>query len=156
VTQCIIISGNTTRFQIQRKTEKTAYWEVSWFAISSPDVKVKWSRYRPGVSQMVGRVIALQFHDRGTRKRWVFSVTPQPNFTTGKDPEPIVQEAGWSPGLVWKGGKSRPHRDSILDRPALSQSLYRLSYPAQLHQMLVWSNEERTEGYVAGMVVQQI
>jgi len=28
------------------------------------------------------------------------------------------------------GGKSRPHRDSILDRPARSQSLYRLSYPA--------------------------
>ena len=31
---------------------------------------------------------------------------------------------------VWMGGKSRPHRDSITDRPARSQSLYRLSYPA--------------------------
>jgi hypothetical protein len=29
-------------------------------------------------------------------------------------------------------GKSRPHRDSIPDRPARSQSLYRLSYPAHL------------------------
>jgi len=29
-----------------------------------------------------------------------------------------------------EGGKSRPHRDSIPDRPARSQSLYRLSYPA--------------------------
>ena len=28
-----------------------------------------------------------------------------------KDPVPIVQEAGWSPGPVWTGGKSRPHRD---------------------------------------------
>ena len=28
------------------------------------------------------------------------------------------------------GGKSRPHRDSIPDRPARGQSLYRLSYPA--------------------------
>ena len=28
------------------------------------------------------------------------------------------------------GGKSRPHRDSIPDRPALSQPLYRLSYRA--------------------------
>ena len=27
-------------------------------------------------------------------------------------------------------GKSRPHRDSIPDRPARSQSLYRLSYTA--------------------------
>ena len=34
------------------------------------------------------------------------------------------------PGPVWMGGKSRPHRDSIPDRPARSQSLYRLSYPA--------------------------
>jgi len=38
-----------------------------------------------------------------------------------KDPVPIVQEAGWTPGPVWTGGKSRPHRDSITDRPASSQ-----------------------------------
>ena len=31
----------------------------------------------------------------------------------GKDPVPIVQEAGWAPGPVWTGGKSRPHRNSI-------------------------------------------
>jgi len=30
-------------------------------------VKVKWSRYRPGVAQWMGRGIALLFHDRGTR-----------------------------------------------------------------------------------------
>ena len=33
-------------------------------------VKVKCSRYRPGVAQRVGRGIALLFHDRDTR-RWV-------------------------------------------------------------------------------------
>jgi len=38
----------------------------------------------------------------------------------GRDPVPILQEAGWAPGPVWTGGKSRPHRDSILDRPAHS------------------------------------
>ena len=38
---------------------------------------------------------------------------------------------GWVvPGPVWTYGKSRPHRHSIPDRPARSQSLYRLSYPA--------------------------
>jgi len=42
----------------------------------------------------------------------------------GKDPVPIVQEAGWASGPVWTGGKSRPHRDSIPDRPAHSQSPY--------------------------------
>ena len=35
-------------------------------------------------------------------------------------PLPILQEAGWAPGPVWMGGKSRPHRDAILDRPAHS------------------------------------
>ena len=30
------------------------------------------------------------------------------------------------PGLVWTGGKSRPHWDSIPDRPARSQFLYRI------------------------------
>jgi len=50
----------------------------------------------------------------------------------GKDPVPILQEAGWASGAVLTGGKSRLHRDSIPDRPACSQSLYRLNYPASL------------------------
>jgi len=58
------------------------------------------------------------------------SPTPRPPIPPGKDPVPTVQEAGWTPGPVWTGGKSRPHRDSIPDRPARSQSLYRLSYRA--------------------------
>ena len=91
--------------------------------------RVKWSRYRPGVAQRVGRGIALLFHDRGTRREWAVSSTPRPHFTAGKDPVPILQDAGRAPGPVWTGGKSRPHRDSIPDRPARSQSLYRLSYP---------------------------
>ena len=60
------------------------------------------------------------------------SSTPRPYFTPGKDPVPILQEAGWAPGPVWRGGKSRRHRDSIPDRPARSQSLYTLSYPAHI------------------------
>jgi len=51
----------------------------------------------------------------------VVSGMHRPHFTPGKDPVPILQEAGWAPGPVWTGGKSRPHR------PARSQSLYRLS-----------------------------
>ena len=98
-----------------------------------------WSRYRPGVAQRVGRGIALLFHDCGTRWGWVVSSTPRPHFAPGKDPVPIVQEAGWSPGPVWTGEKSRPHGDSNLDRPVRSQSLYRLSYPA--HLPCVWSVE---------------
>jgi len=91
----------------------------------------KFSRDRPGVAQRLGRGIALLFHDRGTRRGWVVSSMPRPHFTPGKDALPISQEAGWAPESVWTGGKSRPNRDSIRDRPAGSLSLYWLSYPAQ-------------------------
>ena len=91
--------------------------------------KGKVIRHRPGVAQRVGWGIPLLFHDRGTRRGWVVSSTPRPHFTPGKDPVPILQETGWAPGLGWTCGKSRPHRDSIADRPLRSQSLYRLSYP---------------------------
>jgi len=37
----------------------------------------------------------------------------QQHFTPGKDPVPVIQEAGWAPGPVWTGGKSRLHRGSI-------------------------------------------
>ena len=59
---------------------------------------MKWSRYRPGVTQRVGRCIAVLFHDRGTRRGWVVSSTPRPHFTPGKDPVPVLQEAGWAQG----------------------------------------------------------
>jgi hypothetical protein len=76
------------------------------------------------------RGIALPFHDHGTRSGWGVSVTPQPLFTPGKDPVPIVQEAGWGPGPVWTGaGNLAPTGIRSPDRPARSQSLYRLRYP---------------------------
>ena len=83
--------------------------------------KVKCCRYRPGVAQRVGRGIALLFHDRGIRSGWVVSSTYRPHFTPGKDPVPVLQETGWVPGPVSTGGKSRPRRDSISDRPSHSR-----------------------------------
>ena len=83
--------------------------------------KVKWPRYRPGVAQRVGRGIALIFHDRGTRRGWVVSSTPRPHSTSRKDPVPILQEAGWTPGPVWTGGKSRPHQESRTVQPVVSR-----------------------------------
>jgi len=58
---------------------------------------------------------------------WVGQPHAPATSTPGKDSVPIVQGAGWATGPVWTGGKSRPHRDSIPDRPARSQSLHRLS-----------------------------
>jgi len=49
----------------------------------------------------------------------------------GKDPVPIVQEAGWATGSVWTGAKNlAPTGIRSPDHPAHSQSLYRLRYPA--------------------------
>ena len=94
--------------------------------------KARWSRYRPGVAQRVGRGIALLFHDRGTRRGWVASSTPRPHFTPGKDPVPILQEARWAPGPLWTGGKSRPHRDSMAERPARSSVAIPTELPGPL------------------------
>jgi hypothetical protein len=75
--------------------------------------------------------IALPFYDHGTRRGSEVSVTPQPLFTPGKEPLPIVQETGWAPGLVWTGAENlAPTKIRSADRPARSQSLYRLHYPA--------------------------
>jgi len=72
----------------------------------------------------------------GTRRGWGFSVTPRPLFTPGKDPVPIVQEAGWASGPDWTGAENlAPTGIRSPDRPARSQSLYRLSYPAHLHSV---------------------
>jgi len=106
-------------------------------------LKVKRSRYRPGVAQRVGRGIAALLHDRCTRRGWVVSSTPRPLFTPEKQPVPILQEAGWVPGSVWTDGGSRPHRDSIPDRPARSQSLYRLSYRTHFYYNVVDLNVRR-------------
>jgi hypothetical protein len=56
---------------------------------------------------------------------------PRPGrFTPGRDPVPIVQEAGWAPEPVWMCAKNlAPTRIRSRDRPARSQSLYWLSYP---------------------------
>ena len=84
-------------------------------------IKVKWSRYRLGVAQRMGRGIALLFHDRGTRRGWVVSSKPRPHFTRGKDPVPILQEAGWAPGPVWTGGITRPGTRSRTVQPPVSR-----------------------------------
>ena len=111
-------------------------------------IKVKWFRYRPGVAQRVGRGIAVLFHDRGTRRGWVVSSTPRPHFTPGKDPVPIVQEAGWAPGPIWTGGKSRPHRDSIPDRPAHSSVAIPTELPSPHRHIYIYTHKHTHTEYV--------
>ena len=82
----------------------------------------------PVVAQRVGRGIALLFYDRGTRRRWVVSSTPQPYFTPGKDPVPIVQEAGWAPGPSGQAENLAPPGFDPRTVQPVAQSLHRLSY----------------------------
>jgi hypothetical protein len=77
------------------------------------------------------RGIALLFHDYGNSRGWGVNFTSRPLFTPGKDPVLIVQEAEWAPGLVWTGVENLASTGiRSPDFPARSQSLYRLSYPA--------------------------
>ena len=65
---------------------------------------------------------------RGEGSGWS---TPRPGrFTPGKDPIPIVQEAGWAPRPVWTRAENlAPTGIRSPDRPARSESLYRLRHP---------------------------
>jgi len=86
--------------------------------------------YRPYGPQG-SRDIAVLFLDHSTRRGWGVSFTPRPLFTPGKEPVPIVQKAGWATGPVWTVAENlTPTGIRSPDRPARSQSLYRLSYPA--------------------------
>ena len=79
------------------------------------------------------RGIAPHFLDHDTRRGWGVSVTPRPLSIPGKDPVPIVQEAGWFPRPIWIDAENlAPHQDSIPGRLACNQSLYRISY--QVHE----------------------
>jgi hypothetical protein len=62
-------------------------------------------------------------------------LTPRPGrFNLGKDPVPIVHEAGWVPRPVWTGAENlAPTGIRSPDRPASSESLYRLTYPGPVH-----------------------
>jgi hypothetical protein len=49
-------------------------------------------------------------------------------FTPGKDPLPVVEEAGWAPVPVWTGAENlAPTGIRFPESPARSQSLYRLN-----------------------------
>ena len=58
---------------------------------------------------------------------WETSATPRPLYTWERDPAHLVQEAGWTPGLVWVGTEDLASTGiGSPDRLARSKSLYRL------------------------------
>ena len=65
--------------------------------------------------------IPLLFLDHGTKRGEGVSVTPQPHFTPGKDPVPIVQEAGWDPGPVWTDAENLASHQYSIPGPSSPQ-----------------------------------
>jgi len=62
---------------------------------------------------------------------------PRPLFTPGKDPVPIVQEAGWASGPDWTGEENLAYTGiRSPDGPARSQSLYRLRYSVHANHIV--------------------
>ena len=61
--------------------------------------------------------------------------TPRPGrFTPGKVPVRTEQEAGWAPGPVWTGAENFAYAGiRSPDRPARSESLYRLRYTIYIY-----------------------
>ena len=71
------------------------YGAASWTKVKVQCTLVQALRLCTGRTAHRGsRGIALTFLEHDTRRGWGVSVTPRPLFTSGKDPVPIVQEAG--------------------------------------------------------------
>ena len=72
-----------------------------------------------------------------------WSTTRHGRFILGKDPIPMVQEVGRAPAQIWIGAKNLISTGiRSPDRPALSESLYQLSYPGP-PKLLNYSPESR-------------
>ena len=82
------------------------------------------------------RGIALLFLGHGTRRGWVVSVMPWPLFTPGKDPVPIVQEAGWAPGPVSTGAENFANED-IFHHLSVGERYYKWVYNSFQHNSLL-------------------
>ena len=117
-------------------------WRFSWTLDKIPAIWTDWHLSTKALR--VGRGIALTYL---RPRHWNGGVgsTPRPGrFTPSKDPVPIVQEAGWTPGPVWTGAENlAPTGIRSPDRPARSESLYRLSYPGTWTVVGLWLNAER-------------
>jgi hypothetical protein len=76
-------------------------------------IKVKFALKQAPKTQRGSRGIALLILSLGARRWWVVSTTPR-CFTPGKDPVPIVQEAGWAVGPVRTCAKNRWNNKHVL------------------------------------------
>jgi len=89
----------------------------------------------------------------------VVNVTPRRLYSVG-DSLRVRQGAGWAPGAVWTGAENIASTGiRSPDRPARSESLYRLRYPGPVGQLVpkvmavYCGNKRRQENTVCGQNV---
>jgi len=76
-----------------------------------------------------GKVQISFFFKLGARWGWVDNEKAQLLHSWERARVPIVQDAGWTLGLVWTGAENLACSGiQFLDRPTCSMSLYQLSY----------------------------
>ena len=129
------------------------YLEIS---IDCKRFKVKvTSYYRPWRPLRENRGIALLFFVNLSTLDGVGCQHHTPAaFTPGKDPVPIVQEAGWALEPVWIGAENlAPTGIRSPDLPARSESLYRLSHPGSCKSFRILKNEIRFITRVIGVLL---
>jgi len=68
------------------------------------------------------------------------AVRPGRTLLPGKTRYPFYRRLGGPQGRSGRAEESRPHPDSIPDRPARSHSLYRLSYAPHPSQISIFNN----------------
>ena len=80
------------------------------------------------MAQRVGRGIALLFRDHGTRRGEWSAARPGRTLPPGKTRYPLYSRLGGPQGRSGRAENLAPTGIRSPDRPARSQSLYRLSY----------------------------
>jgi hypothetical protein len=94
--------------------------------------KVKFTLEEALKAQRWSRGIALLFNV-GSRWGCVVNATLRPLYSRESDPVPIVQETKWAPGTVWTDARNLTLTGiQSPDRPACSESLYRLRNPGRI------------------------
>jgi hypothetical protein len=77
--------------------------------------------------QRMSRVIALPIHRLASKRMCLVNATLWPLYPLERDPERLVQGAGWGWMPIWTGTENPVDRGfRSPDRPARSESLYRL------------------------------
>ena len=96
--------------------------------------------YRAAVSQTL-RNSSLHYHNHGTRRGWGVGVTARPLFAPEKFGTHCTESWVDTRAALDRYGKSHhPNGIRSPDRPARSQSLYRLHYPLDPNYRLIFSS----------------